>query len=141
MLMSAMKHALPLIALLALTTSSSVGWTASATATASPAASQSSRSAIPMVRYISTIRTPNGRSIFVIDTSSVQRRASRFSIGGVPGKPAKIHCDNTGNQTDVFDCYDCGNQTIDDSTPYKGACTYLGFCTNGYNGNSSYCSF
>ena len=91
-------------------------------------------------RYESTIRTQGGQSLFVITTPS-RPTAPLLTIIGVPGKPAKLSCNPSSAGSDYWECYDCGNQTIDDSTPLRGACDYIGFCTNGYNGNSSYCSF
>jgi hypothetical protein len=138
--MNAMKFSGCLIAFAAVTISSGAGWAASSTAPGGPAAGQTTR-ALPTARYSKSIRTPNGRVVIVVNSSSVPNGAVKVDILGVPGRPNRASCTNFGNPPDYYDCYDCGNQTIDDSTPYRGACDYIGFCTSGYNGNSSYCSF
>ena len=79
--------------------------------------------------------------VTVLDTSMVPHSAEEFVIEGLPGtQTAKIFCDAKGENKDYKDCYSC-NSSVPANVPYSEACNWVGFCTDGYNGNSSYCSF
>jgi len=106
--------------------------------------------AAPVARMDSRIRTQwtegcrKGEVVIVLDTSAVPHGAQKFRITGLelPGQTptAEIWCDAQGENKSYKDCYSC-NSSVPPDVPYKAACDYLGFCTEGYNGNSSYCSF
>jgi type VI secretion system secreted protein Hcp len=103
--------------------------------------------AIPVARFESDLATQwkdecrRGDVVTVLDTSMVPHGAKEFRIEGRPAtQTASIYCDAKGENKSFKDCYSC-NSSVPADVPYAQACDYLGFCTEGYNGNSSYCSF
>lgn len=110
----------------------------------------SSERAAPVARYKSQMRTRwddpcrQGDMVTVLDTSAVPQGAQKYRVEGLhlPGQTqqADIWCDAYGEDKSFKDCYSC-NSSVPAEVPYSQACDYLGFCTEGYNGNSSYCSF
>ena len=100
----------------------------------------------PAARYRSRLETHwedcrRDNVVTVLDTSMVPHSAEEFVIEGLPGtQTAKIFCDAKGENKDYKDCYSC-NSSVPANVPYSEACNWVGFCTDGYNGNSSYCSF
>ncbi len=102
--------------------------------------------ATPVAQYKSSLETHwedcrRGNVVTVLDTSRVPHSAKEFVIEGLPGtQTAEIWCDAKGENKDYKDCYSC-NSSVPANVPLSEACNWVGFCTDGYNGNSSYCSF
>ena len=100
----------------------------------------------PVAQYRSRLETHRedcrrGNVVTVLDTSMVPHSAKEFVIEGLPGtQTAEIWCDAKGENKDYKDCYSC-NSSVPANVPLSEACNWVGFCTDGYNGNSSYCSF
>ncbi len=100
------------------------------------------RAELPAAKVTSRIRG-EGRpttQLVVLEFSAVPHGARAFTIQGLTSggtQTATLEC-HQYHHPGVYDCYDCTGYS--DNT-HVFDCKYLGFCVEGYNGNSSICHF